>query len=86
MESSIRPADRPLTFAELERQFAAGARIVSTSADQLPSREGTPTEAPLFAVTRDGQLSIAADGQPPKVRSGDTVIVLVDVQIEASPV
>jgi NhaP-type Na+/H+ or K+/H+ antiporter len=69
--------NRSLTFAELDRQFAAGARIVSRSADQLLRPEGTPAGLPLFAVTPDGQLSIAADGRPPSVRAGDTVIVLV---------
>jgi NhaP-type Na+/H+ or K+/H+ antiporter len=71
--------DRSLTFAELERQFAFGARIVSRSANQLLDAEGSRTEVPLFAVTRNGRLSIAADGRPPEIRSGDTVIVLVDV-------
>jgi NhaP-type Na+/H+ or K+/H+ antiporter len=71
--------DRSLTFAELERQFAFGARIVSRSANQLLDAEGSRTEVPLFAVTRSGRLSIAADGRPPEIRSGDTVIVLVDV-------
>jgi len=32
--------NRSLTFAELDRQFAAGARIVSRSADQAPRPEG----------------------------------------------
>jgi NhaP-type Na+/H+ or K+/H+ antiporter len=69
--------NRSLTFAELDRQFATGARIASRSADHVVRPEGSQTEMPLFAVGHDGQLSIAADGRPPTVRSGDTVIVLV---------
>ena len=69
--------NRSLTFAELDRQFAAGARIVSRSAGTFPAGQA---EVPLFAVARDGRLSIAADGRPPDVRSGDTVIVLVRVR------
>jgi NhaP-type Na+/H+ or K+/H+ antiporter len=77
--------DSSLTFAELDRQFAAGARIVSRSANQVLGAEGSRTEVPLFAVTRNGRLSIAADGRPPEMRSGDTVIVLVDVSRETAP-
>jgi NhaP-type Na+/H+ or K+/H+ antiporter len=77
--------DRSLTFAELERQFAFGARIVSRSANQVLGAEGSRTEVPLFAVTHDGRLSIAADGRPPEIRSGDTVIALVDVSRETAP-
>jgi NhaP-type Na+/H+ or K+/H+ antiporter len=72
--------DRSLTFAELDRQFAAGARIVSRSVDQALRPEETRTEVPLFAVARDGRLSIASDGRPLDVRSGDTVIVLAVVE------
>src|SRR5262249_23586766 len=70
-------AGRSLTFAELDRQFAAGAHIVSTTADAFPRPGGTETDVPLFAVTPDGQLSVAADGRRPDLRPGDTVIVLV---------
>jgi len=49
---------------------------VSRSAGTFPAGQA---EVPLFAVARDGRLSIAADGRPPDVRSGDTVIVLVPV-------
>ena len=55
---------RWLTFAELDRQFAAGAQIVSRAADHLPA-DGTRAEISLFAVTHDGRLSIAADDRPP---------------------
>src|SRR5215216_321592 len=68
--------DRSLTFAELDRQFADGARIVTRTADQVLRSHDTATEVPLFAITRDGRLSIAADGRPPTVRPGDTVLVL----------
>jgi NhaP-type Na+/H+ or K+/H+ antiporter len=67
--------NRELTFAELDRQFAAGARIVSRRANHDPA--GTRAEVPLFAVAEDGRLSIAADDRPPDVQPGDTVIVLV---------
>jgi len=77
--------DRSLTFAELDRQFAAGARIVSRSANHILDAEGSRTEVPLFAVAHNGRLSIAADGRPPNMRSGDTVIILVDVSRETAP-
>jgi NhaP-type Na+/H+ or K+/H+ antiporter len=67
---------RSLTFAELDRQFAAGARIVSRSADDPLGDESPGAEVPLFAVGADGWLSIAADGRPLEVRNGDTVIAL----------
>ena len=77
--------DSSLTFAELDRQFAAGARIVSRSANHILGAEDSRTEVPLFAVAHDGRLSIAADGRPPNMRSGDTVIILVDVSRETAP-
>jgi hypothetical protein len=69
--------DRTLTFAELERQFDAGATIVTRTADDV-DRSGTiRTEIPLFAVTALGRLRIAADGRPLDIGEGDTVVVLV---------
>jgi hypothetical protein len=65
-----------LTLAELDRQFDAGARIVRRNAEDVVRAADTPTEVLLFAVTDDGQLSIAADRRPPDVRAGATVIVL----------
>jgi hypothetical protein len=65
--------------AGLDRQFAAGARIVSRSAGDGLRAEGTRTELPLFAVARNGRLSVAADGRPPDIRPGDTVIALAAV-------
>jgi NhaP-type Na+/H+ or K+/H+ antiporter len=64
--------DASLTFAELDRQFEAGARIVSRSASE-PLRAG---EVPLFAVSGMGGLRIAADGRPLEAHPGDTVIAL----------
>jgi NhaP-type Na+/H+ or K+/H+ antiporter len=68
--------NRLLTFAELDRQFAAGAQIVTRSADDDLPHEGTRNEVPLFAVTPEGRVTIAADGRPLDVRTGDRVIVL----------
>jgi NhaP-type Na+/H+ or K+/H+ antiporter len=72
--------DRSLTLAELDRQFAAGARIVSRNAENGFSPDVPPAEVALFAVGRNGQLSIAADGHSPDVRAGDTVIALAGPQ------
>jgi hypothetical protein len=77
--------DRSLTFAELEGQFAAGARVVRRSADDGSRGEVAPAEMALFAVGRDGDVSIAADGRPPDVRAGDTVIVLAHPQAPPPP-
>jgi hypothetical protein len=63
--------DRSLTFAELDRRFTHGARIVTGSADDASN--GTA----LFAVTPEGRLTIAADGRPLEPESGDRVIALV---------
>ncbi len=63
--------DRTLTFAELDRRFADGARIVIGSGGDAAG--GTP----LFAVTPDGRLTVAADGHPLEIESGDRVIALV---------
>jgi NhaP-type Na+/H+ or K+/H+ antiporter len=70
--------NRSLTFAEFDRQFAAGARIVNRSTDQVPRTDGEPTEVPLFAVTPKGRLSVATDGRALDMGSSDdTVIALV---------
>jgi hypothetical protein len=63
--------DASLTFAELDRQFAAGARIVTGH-----TGDGADAEVPLFAVTPTGRLSIGADGRPPDIGPEDTVIRL----------
>jgi Sodium/hydrogen exchanger family len=65
-----------LTFAELNNLFEAGARFVSLSADENPRSDDTRIEVPLFGVTSRGRLRVAADGHPPEVRTGDTVISL----------
>jgi hypothetical protein len=68
---------RALTFAELSNRFAAGARIVLRPAEEsVGPPEELRSEVPLFVVTSDGRLSIAADGSPLDVQAGDTVIVL----------
>jgi NhaP-type Na+/H+ or K+/H+ antiporter len=66
--------DRSLTFAELDRRFAEGARIVTGRAGD--AGDGTP----LFAVTPEGRLTIAADGRPLELESGDRVIALVTTE------
>src|SRR5262245_2592297 len=63
-----------LTSAELERQFADGARIVTAKGED--ASDGTP----LFAVGPEGRVTIAADGRPLELESGDRVIALVTTQ------
>jgi NhaP-type Na+/H+ or K+/H+ antiporter len=70
-------ADRWLTFAELDRQFATGAQIVCRSADADHWSDGDPPIVPLAAVGPDGRLRFAADGLRPDVRADDTLIALV---------
>jgi NhaP-type Na+/H+ or K+/H+ antiporter len=70
-------ADRSLTFAELDRQFAAGAQIVCRSAEADHWSDGEPPIVPLAAVGPDGRLRFAADGLRPDVRADDTLIALV---------
>jgi len=61
-----------LTFEELDRRFAAGARFVSR--DPVDG-EGT-TDVVLFTVTPDGRLRAAADGNAGLVARGERLIVL----------
>jgi NhaP-type Na+/H+ or K+/H+ antiporter len=66
-----------LTFTELSRRFAEGARVITGTAvgeDALP----------LFAVARDGGVSVATDGRRPAVRPGDTVIALTAGELIAT--
>jgi len=70
--------DRSLSFAELDRRFAAGARIVTRSGDAPPTLSGE-SELVLAVVAPDGQLRVAADGRPPKVHPGDAVVALVPI-------
>jgi NhaP-type Na+/H+ or K+/H+ antiporter len=69
--------NRSLTFAELDRKFSVGAKLISAPASDGPLPNGA---LPLFAITPAGQLSIAADGRPLVVRAGDTVLALVASQ------
>jgi NhaP-type Na+/H+ or K+/H+ antiporter len=69
--------NRSLTFAELDREFSAGAKLISAPASDGALPNGA---LPLFAITPAGQLSIAADGRPLVVRAGDTVLALVASQ------
>ena len=63
-----------LTFAELSRRVAAGARFAPVEA----SADGHAGEAPwLVAVSANGELRIAADGRPLPAEPGSTVIALV---------
>ena len=71
-----------LTFAELDRRFAAGAQITNRT-DASPADNGT--ELALFAVTPRGRLSVAADGHPPNVRPGDSVIALASRRRDSVP-
>jgi NhaP-type Na+/H+ or K+/H+ antiporter len=60
-----------LTFDEVARRFAGGARLVVRDADGFPG-----SDAALFVVGADGRLSVAADGYAPDVRRGDKIIAL----------
>jgi hypothetical protein len=62
-----------LTSAELERRFAAGARLVEESPNGGPPDGGVA----LFVVTADGDLRVASAGKPPPRKAGDRVIALV---------
>jgi hypothetical protein len=66
-----------LLFAELDRQFAAGARLESRAAGEVRNRGGNRQEVALFAVSRGGRLRIASDGRPLAPKPDDTAIVLV---------
>ena len=72
--------DRSLTFAELDRRVAAGARIVSRPAADGALRGDEGAGLPLFVVGADGRLSATVDGRDPVVRPGDTVIALTDAE------
>jgi NhaP-type Na+/H+ or K+/H+ antiporter len=71
-EQGILGADM-LTSAELERRFAAGARLVEESPNGGPPDGGVA----LFVVTADGDLRVASAGKPPPRKAGDRVIALV---------
>jgi hypothetical protein len=61
--------DADLTFGELDRRLAAGARIVRRDTAE-------PGDVPVAAVGADGHVSFAADGRQPQIRPGDAVIAL----------
>jgi hypothetical protein len=65
-----------LTFAELSRRFADGARLVVRSSPRLPSDVGSASDVALFAIDASGRLQVAADGRPPELRSAEHVVVL----------
>lgn len=67
---------RDLTFAEISRRFAAGARFVSVTADQSVLTQRRQGEL-LCAVSPDGRLSVVTKGGQPAVESGHTMIYLV---------
>ncbi|HEX8856175.1 MAG TPA: sodium:proton antiporter, partial [Thermoleophilaceae bacterium] len=48
-------ADTHLTFAEMSRRFAQGARVVSETADSRPDGPTGSDSIPLFVVTPDGE-------------------------------
>ena len=68
--------NRDLTFAEISRRFAAGARFVSLTADQSGLTQRRQGEL-LCAVSPDGRLSVVTEGGQPAVESGHTMIYLV---------
>jgi NhaP-type Na+/H+ or K+/H+ antiporter len=63
-----------LTYQELDRLFAEGARLVTRPVTDahLPR---SPTEMPLFVVDR-GRLRVATDERPLQPRPGAAVVVL----------
>jgi hypothetical protein len=65
--------DGDLTFAELERRFGSGARIVS-GADGQPGDHLTP----LFVVSAAGELRVVTAGRRPRESAGDTTIYLAE--------
>jgi len=62
---------RDLTFPELTRRFAAGARLVAAPADGDGRRA-------LFVVTSTRELRVATPGQAPDASAEDTTICLAD--------
>jgi NhaP-type Na+/H+ or K+/H+ antiporter len=69
--------DEHMTYDELSRRFASGERLVAMRAGPRPDPSGPwPEGTPLFVVTPDGSLRVAADGRDPAIAPGDTVIAL----------
>jgi hypothetical protein len=68
--------DPSLTFAELDRRFADGARFVTRDGGRATSADGGAPEVALFAVSAGGRLTAAADGRPLARGEGERLIVL----------
>ena len=66
---------RDLTFAEISRRFAQGARFASLTVDQSVQTQRGQDEL-LFAVSPAGRVSVATEDRQPAVGAGDTVIYL----------
>jgi NhaP-type Na+/H+ or K+/H+ antiporter len=68
---------RALTFAEIDRRFAADWRIVEHGHEEWDPYGAEGDESvPLFLVTSGARLTIVVAGRPLGVRPGDTVIAL----------
>jgi hypothetical protein len=65
-----------LTFAELDRRFAAGARFTTRDGDQPRGSDGGPPEAALFALSPDGRLTVATEGRVLEAGAGGRLILL----------
>ena len=63
-----------LTFAEMNRRFAAGARIVTRGPGEAVGI--TNGEVALCAVSRGGRLRVAPEGEAGPRGAGDTLVVL----------
>jgi NhaP-type Na+/H+ or K+/H+ antiporter len=68
-----------LTFEELDRRVAAGARFASRA-----STDPTNTDVVLFTVTPDGRLRARVDGRGSDPTPGERLIVLTDMSTTAA--
>ena len=81
--------DRPLTWAQLDARFAAGAKVKRTllsdtfTYDDFLARHGDDA-VPLFRVDEAGQLLVAASDAPFHPRPGQKLISLVNETAAAS--
>ena len=78
---------RDLTFAEISRRFAEGARFASLTVGQSVQTQRGQGEL-LFAVSPDGRLSVVTEGGQPAVEPGHEMICLVppvEGRISAEP-
>jgi len=69
--------DGELTFAELDRRFESGARLVEVAAEGPGDRPGAKRSAALFLVGEGGDLRVVAAGDPDEPRPGELAICLV---------